>query len=373
MTVLKTDLKLLFTGNRIDVSGDIAPDLLSFAYTDKETDEADEISITLKDPDGKWASTWKPDGGELVDATIITGQTDAVGNIINLLTGEANANSLHCGTFHVDSIRTSGSPRVMEMKGVSIPLDTPIRKKLKTKAWEKTNLKSISEIIAKDNGVGLLWDCQENPEFDRCDQKRETDLKFLARLCKDNGISIKVTDKQIVIFDQASYEKKPPIKTFTLRQSPITHWDFESQQSETYKSVTVSYRDPRKKTRGSAASHKTKSNAKATAGKNPAVHEYTYTDPTADANGQEYNLKKRATSIAEAERLAKAKLRELNCRRVTGSMTVIGDPQLVAGVVITCAGFGSFDGAFIIAEATHTVGTGGYTTNVKLRRVNTEY
>lgn len=246
-------------------------------------------------------------------------------------------------------------------------------KKLKTKAREKTTLKAIAAAVAKDNGIGLMWDSQENPAFDRQDQKRETDLKFLSRLCKDSGLSIKLTNDRIVIFDQASYEKKPSVKTYILGVSGIIRWDFGSQQSETYKSVTVSYRDPRKKKRGSAGSRKTRQDTTATAGRNPAVHEYTYTDPEADANGQEYSLKKRATSIAEAERLAKAKLRELNQRKVTGSMTVVGDVGLVAGVVITCSGFGSFDGRFIVEEAGHSVTGSGYTTTVRLRRVNMNY
>ena len=374
MSVIKTDIELLFTSRQVNVSQDIAPDLLGFSYTDKETDEADEISLTLKDPDGRWAGSWKPDGGELVEAAIITGSTDTVADLINLVQGITGTPSrLPCGKFHIDSLRTSGSPRVMEMKGVSIPLDTPIRKKLKTKAWEKTTLKAIATAVAKDNGIGLMWDSQDNPEYDRQDQKRETDLKFLSRLCKDSGLSIKLTNDRIVIFDQASYEKKPSVKTYILGVSGIIRWDFESQQSETYKSVTVSYRDPRKKKRGSAGSHKTSQASKTTAGRNPAVHEYTYTDPEADANGQEYSLKKRATSIAEAERLAKAKLRELNQRKVTGSMTVVGDVGLVAGVVITCSGFGSFDGRFIVEEAGHSVTGSGYTTTVRLRRVNMNY
>ena len=100
---------------------------------------------------------------------------------------------------------------------------------------------------------------------------------------------------------------------------------------------------------------------------------YTATDPEADENGQEFAIKKRAKSLEEAKRLATAKLRILNRRRVTGSMTLIGDVTLVAGVVVKCVGFGSFDGNFIIEEASHSVDSGGYTTSITLRRVNNNY
>ena len=85
-------------------------------------------------------------------------------------------------------------------------------------------------------------------------------------------------------------------------------------------------------------------------------------------------MKKRAKSLDEAKRLAKAKLRKLNARNVTGNMSVIGDVSLVAGVVVECNGFGSFDGNFIVETASHSVSKdNGYVTSIALRRVNNKY
>ena len=108
---IQTYLRLLFTEAGTSVTQDILPDLLSFSYDDKETNEADEISLTLKDPTGKWASKWKPDGGEVVRAYIASGTVDG-----------KKGRELFCGKFFVDSLRTSGSPRVFEMRAVSIPM-----------------------------------------------------------------------------------------------------------------------------------------------------------------------------------------------------------------------------------------------------------
>lgn len=378
---LQTYLRLLFTEAGKSVSESILPDLLSFTYDDKETNEADEISITLKDPTGKWASKWKPDGGEVIRAYIAAGTTEKKGR------------ELFCGKFFVDSLRTSGSPRVFEMRAVSIPMNTPIRRKMVTKAWEKKTLKGIAQEIAAAAKVKLLFDSQEDPSYDRQDQKAESNLKFLSRLCEDAGLSIKVTDSEIVIFDQASYEKKKPVKTLTLGVSDILSWDFESQQSETYKSCTISYRNPKAKKKGSSGSYVTgdfgdidkKAVALAADGDydidadpaskktNPAVMTYTYVDPDVEDNGQEYQIKKRATSINEAKRIAKATLRKLNLRKMTGSLSLVGDPSLVAGVVIKLKGFGSFDGNFIAESASHSVSTSGYVTSLSVRRVNNNY
>lgn len=373
---VQTYLRLFFTEAGTSVTQDILPDLLSFTYDDKETNEADEISLTLKDPTGKWASKWKPDGGEVVRAYIASGTVDG-----------KKGRELFCGKFFVDSLRTSGSPRVFEMRAVSIPLNTPIRRKMVTKAWEKKTLKGIAQEISTAAKVKLLFDSQDNPSYDRQDQKAESNLRFLSRLCEDAGLSIKVTDSQIVIFDQAFYEKKKPVKTLKLGVSDILSWDFESQQSETYKTCTVSWRDPKKKQKGSSGGYNMDLE-KGDSGDDPeydmdlqkvkkkvnvAVNTYTYTDPNVEDNGQEYQVKKRAASLDEAKRIAKATLRKLNLRSVTGSLSLVGDTSLVAGVVVELKGFGSFDGRFYIESASHSVSTSGYVTSISVRRVNSNY
>lgn len=359
MQAIQTRLVLKFTKADTDVTEDLLPDLLGFTYDDKETNEADEISISLKDDKGKWAGTWKPDGGEIVRAWIVQGTT------------QKETRKLYCGKFYVDSLSVSGSPRQFELRAVSIPLNKPIRRKMKTKAWEKKTLKEIAQEIARDAGISLIYDSEYNPEYDRHDQNRESDLKFLSRLCEDAGLSIKLTDEKIAIFDQQSYESKSAVQTIELGVSDILDWRFESSQSETYKSCKITYRDPKQKVKGSAGGHNI--DGKNTTKTNPAVMTYIYEDPNADENGQEYTIKKRAKSIEEARMLAKAKLRQLNMRNITGSMTLVGDVMLVAGIVVKCKGFGSFDGNFIVEQATHSVSSSGYTTGISLRRVNNKY
>ena len=43
-----------------DISEDISNDVLEFTYVDKTADEADEISITVHDREGKWHNEWYP-------------------------------------------------------------------------------------------------------------------------------------------------------------------------------------------------------------------------------------------------------------------------------------------------------------------------
>lgn len=362
---IETALGLYFTEAEKDVWEEISTDLLSFSFSDSETNAADSLSITLKDETGKWAQRWKPDPGERVKAYIK-----------KIIDGKV-VGTLNCGKFFVDTMKVQGAPRTFEMGAVSIPLNKPIRKLIKSKAWEKTSLKKIASAIAEEADIELLWDSESDPEYDRVDQKKESDLKMVSRLCDEAGLSIKVTDDKLVIFDQHSYENKKPVKTLTLGESDVLNYSFETSQSDLYKSVTVSYRSPKKKKKGRAGGYTfdLKTGRKVTKKKtsNPAVFTYTATDPEADENGQEYYLKSRCTSIDEAKRKATAMLRKLNRRGVTGDLTVVGDVDLVAGAVLEIKGFGIFDGNFIIATAKHDYGTNGYVTSVQLRRVQKGY
>lgn len=357
----QTRLRLLFTGDEKDVTQDVVADLLAWSYSDHETGQADEISLTLKDPEGKWAQSWRPDGGETIRMYLSAGTVSAPGP------------ELFCGTFYVDSIRLSGKPSVVEIRATSIPLNQPIRKLAKSRAWEFRKLGDIAKTIAAEAKLELLMDVSEDPLYDRIDQDKESDLAFLKKLCEAAGLSLKVTDEKLVIFSQDRYEQKDPVASFVLGESGVLSYDFETAQSGSYGSVTVEWRDPMQKKKGSAASYNFNLEKVTDKMINPAVMSYTYRDPNAGPNDQEYKMRKRATSPDEAKRLAKAKLRQLNARRMTGSLRVLGDPFLVAGEVIECQGFGSFDGRFIIEEASHSGGGSGYETSLSVRRVNNNY
>ena len=213
---IETSLRLLFSESETDVEKSLMPDLLSFQFDDRENGEVDEISLLLKDSDGKWAGTWKPDGGESVKAYLSKGTTSD---------GGLNRAELYCGRFFVDQSRLMGPPRTFEIRAVSIPLNKPIRKKIKTRAWENKSLKTISQAIAKEAAIDLVFESEDDPTYDRVDQSGESDLKFLSRLAEEAGLSMKITDDQLVIFDQAYFEKQHLSRYFRGlgRQNHIKH------------------------------------------------------------------------------------------------------------------------------------------------------
>lgn len=378
-TPLKTTLKVIYItkDKETDISQDVSADLLSVSYTDGITDEADKVSITLKDETGKWAGFWTPTRGDKVVITISTPDR-----------GEISTQEMI-----IDELSTSGRPRVFNFSAVSIPLDGTVRRTNKTRTFEKTTLKVIANKIAQDNNLQLMWDCQEAVNYDRIDQQQESDLAFLKKLANEAGLTVKVTASTLIIFDQSMYEKNNAVASIVESVSPILSWSFSAQQSQRYKGVTIKWRNPEKKTiKANAATkpvddkqaildsyingYQPAKGAKVKRGNTSTAPEYinyTYEDPSVDDSGQVYILKKRCTNLADAERLAKAKLRKLNLRQLTGNLTLIGDPILCAGSVFTLSGFGSFDGNFIIETATHTVDSSGYKTSITVRRVNDNY
>lgn len=326
MKARRTVVKLLYDGT--DITQDVAHDLVSFTYNDNESGEADDITVKVKNDHGLWSGDWFPGKGDTLKATIID-----------------EAGSLYCGTFKIDDLTYSGSPRTFDIKAVSIPLDETIRRKAQSKIWEDAKLSGIVNEIGAAAGLEVIYDVQSDPTYDRLAQREESDLKFLERIAKEEGFSVKVTDEKLVVFDPKTYEEKPPITSIELGKDDVLSFNFKSQAFDLYKSCTACYYDPEKE----------------------EEIEETFEAPDVQ-EGMEYRIVKRVGSLGEAKRKAKAKLRELNKHEVTGEITVRGITDLVAGVTLDIKGFGRYDGKYIIEKAGHNVAN-GYTVALTIRRV----
>ena len=71
-------------------------------------------------------------------------------------------------------------------------------------------------------------------------------------------------------------------------------------------------------------------------------------------------------SQSEAETVAKERCIESNRKEVTGSMSLIGDVNLAAGVMIDCVDFGQFSGKHFVTKASHKVDRSGYVVSLEL-------
>lgn len=327
--------KLLLTYGNRDISADLAPYLLGFGYTDHASGKADDLQITLEDKAGLWRGDWMPEKGATLKAAIQVQNWDGSGPL----------KKLPLGTFEIDELEFSGPPEVVVIKALSVPESASLRGEDKTRAWEKTRLSTIARDIAGGARLKLLYETTEDPEYDRIEQTEQSDLAFLLKLCEDAGLSLKVTGTQIVIFDDSKYEQLPPVVTIKRGVSSVISYRAVSSTRGVYSAARVQYQG----------------------GKNKGKIVYTFAPPNRPKTGKTLVINERVSSIAEAARLARKRLRQANKEEIRFGLTMQGSIALVAGVTVMIEGWGAFDGKYFVAEAAH--GGPGYTVTLELRRV----
>ncbi len=254
---------------------------------------------------------------------------------------------LDCGVFNIDTIDVSGPPTVIKFKALSIPKGGSIKEEVKTKAWEEINLENIGREISKNAGLKYMFDSTSNPKYKRREQKSESDLKFLIRLCKDSGVSVKITSNILVLYDASKYEDKKAIENIVYGKSNIIRYGFNTNDKDkAYTGAVVKSKDP----------------------KTGKYIEFAYNLPNVNGQKKILEIKDKVNNIEEAKKLAINRLRSANVGEYNATITLIGNVDYVASQNINIKGFGLFDGKYFINTATHKL-TGGYTTTLKMSKV----
>ena len=187
-----------------------------------------------------------------------------------------------------------------------------------------------------------MFESASDPSYQRLEQYRQSDMQFLERLCKNAGMSVKATDRMIVIFDKGKFEARAPVRTIRRGGGYIRYSLPMRKADAQYSSCRVSCTDPLtgRCIEGIARSGE---------------------------GGQQLEIKAKVNSPGEAQAMAEARLKLHNKFSVCPGFTLPGDPVLLSGNTVQLAGWGAFDGKYIINSAVHKVDNGGYTTQVKLR------
>ena len=148
------------------------------------------------------------------------------------------------GTFYIDE-PTFDNDR-LNLKCIAIPLDGNIRDQKNTKAWEKITLKELVNQIAVLHQMNVEIHA-DNEYYERLDQENETDLAFVNRVIKETGLSMKISDDTIIIFDDDNIKDNEAIEKFNIRDSRIRSFSLKKKNKGIYNKVEVSYYDPDKK------------------------------------------------------------------------------------------------------------------------------
>jgi phage protein D len=301
----------------------------------------------------KSSSTTK--SGSTANTQVQTGKGLKISAVIVLRNGNNDGKDavLDCGQFELDSIDAQGPPATITIKATSLSFSNTVRQTLKSKSWENITLSEIASQIARQNGMGVLFESGFNPRYSRVEQYQTSDIAFLQKLCHNAGCSLKATNNILVVFDQAAYEGKKAVRKIKFgEEGGYTKYKLSTGTNNCYTSCRVY--------------------CTTTSGAVISATEYAQNYNENSDNQQCLQVCQRVSSKAEAQELAHKLLRLHNKFEITGTFTFPGDPRLAAGNTVELCDFGFGDGKYIVKSAKHSISSSGYTTQVTLRKCLSE-
>lgn len=332
MKARRIEVEIMIAGK--NVTADIAKYLKSISYSDVMEGEADTAQINLQDRDRLFIGDWFPTRGDTCSITLKKFENDSW-------------ETLNLNDFEIDEITngagSSGNTAAIKLN--SIANKSELRSIDKSRSWENVKLSKIASDIASESGLKLFYDTKTDPEIKRAEQREKSNLSFLYGLCKKNYLALKISDSKLVIFDAEKYEEQEPIATLIYGESQIKNFSGTATISKIYKSAHVKYQH----------------------GKNAEKYDFTYSDDKKES-GMTIEINEKVESQAEAERLAKNKLREKNREEIKVNLQVVGDFSYHAGSTIELKNFGFYDGKYMLKKVNHEVGS-GYTCKLECYKV----
>lgn len=315
--------------NGRDITRDVTPMVTKVTYTDHWTGKVDDLEVTVEDAAGRWRAAWYPQKGDTVEAWI----------------GYSDEAVVPCGKFQIDELEFAGKPDTMTIRALA----TGVRPTLRTRrsvGYEGQTLQEIAQAVAARHTLTLVGRFDEPQlRLERITQRDEDDLTFLTRVADLYGYVFTVRGEQLVFYRVAPLEAEPPI--VTVRRRDVKEYRFKDKAREIYRAVVVAYENPKTK--------------------KTITHEVTVGGVV---GGEVYKLEDRMENAAQAESIGRATLHELNLRATTGSITLEGEPRLVAGSIIVLTGWGALDGRYRAETSRHEMTRrDGYITTPELKRV----
>ena len=310
--------------NQKNITKDVSDYVISIDYADYEHGQSDEISITFEDSEGLWNGAWLPSKGDA----------------LRLFIGYVEEKLLNCGIFEIDEIEYETPPDTLTVKALATGIKKSFRQE-NSVGYENKTLKQIANEVAKRHDLTLVGEI-EDIKVERITQDHERDLTFLKRLAEQYGYIFKISENNLVFYKTEKLITAESAKI--IYKSDVTNARFIEKTSHLYKSVSVAYRNP-----------KTGKDVTATAKNENCV------------KGDTLKLSTRAENKQQALIMAKSALQKGN-HTIEGSLSMMGNPLLVAGLNIETKDFGYFSGKYHITEAHHIIDKiMGYSTNVEVK------
>jgi Bacteriophage probable baseplate hub protein len=343
--------------------------VIAFSYEDHTDDQGDSLIVEIADPSRSWMKDFLPKKGSECTAKI---------KVYNWTT-PGDSRTLDCGSFWLDEINYAGPPNVVAVKATSIPPDG-IKGEQNNFGWENSSLRQVAEEKAAKHGLSVVWATKKAPPVEqRIDQNETPDLEFLRDRAKDQGLNVKLFNKQLIFYSEEEYEAQPGVFTITYGASSILSFAFASRLHDTYQRAEVSDVNP---DTGNHIEGEFEDKDPASTKKGTTRHQERIEDDSEGGEGNggdggegragyppygvEIDLDSDPASTARANEKAKHKLRAKNKREKTATFRMFGNPDYLSGLNAELVGFGIFDGKWFIESTVHEIGSNGYQTELKL-------
>lgn len=299
-----------------DITALVSDRFISLTLTDNAGDDSDTFSLTLDNRDDKLK--FPPTG---TDLRIWLGPEGAL---------------MDKGTYTVDEISEDLWAGDLEITGKATDTKGPIKAQ-KTRTWEATTLGAMARKIAGECGYGAAIHPSLDPiKVGHTNQKAESDMNLLTRLCKKHSGLMKVGNGKILLTPKGSGETVDgrPLPVVVIDDPSESKGRVTLQERGTYGAVSVSWFDADRQTNITLT----------VKGKN---------------EGPTQVLKGKFTGQDDALAAATAYLTQQERGKATMSLQRPLTPDIVAPGKVKVVGHRqSANGIWLVESATHFVGSG---------------
>ncbi|MGL4507396.1 MAG: contractile injection system protein, VgrG/Pvc8 family [Aeromonas sobria] len=305
------------TAEGADITARIADRFISLTLTDNAGEDSDTFSLTLDNRDDKLLfpgtgtklKIWIGPEGELMDK----------------------------GLYTVDEISEDLWTGDLEITGKATDTKGTIKAQ-KTRTWAAGTLGAMARKIANENGYGVIvHKALDAIKLGHTNQKAESDMNLLTRICKKHSGLMKVGDGKILLTTKGSGETADgrPLPVTTISDPSESKGRVTLQERGSYGAVTVGWFDEGRQANISL------------------TVKGTGTGPT-------QTLKGKFANQDEAVAAATAYLAAQERGKATMSLERPLTPDIVAPGKVKVTGHRqSANGVWLVESATHFVGSGG--------------
>ncbi|RXJ80821.1 phage tail protein [Aliarcobacter skirrowii] len=318
--VKKPNFKIEAKGK--DITEKIRKNLIVLSFDDKEADESDEISFTLK---GLYS---KPIFGD--DLKLWLGWDD---------------NLYLCGTFSVNLVSKDYKNLSTEIRATAVNFASNQQKEKKRRTWENTSLFEIARKIANENSLKIKTTSEDMQIVSKL-QDNVGDVEFLYGLAFEFGYLMAIKNDTIIlsIKDKLGKEttsltpKNESLPIFKLQIEELEALNITDSNRNSYDNVILEWQDIE-------------------AGKLKSIQ--------VGSGNNSYKMQiAQPKTDAEAFKKGEAKLNELQKGGINGKCSLLG-ANIIAGGKLKFMGVDELrESEFSIKQVSHSLTTSSYSIDI---------